>query len=145
MEIEESRATGWVAWVLFGGILLVLLGAIHLTVGLVTLLRPEFIAGDRADLLLPVSLTALAWMHLALGVLALVTGAGLIRGLTWARVVAIQLAVLAALVNFTFIAVFPVWSIIAVVLATLIAWAAAMHGDEVADAMAPPTPAAFGS
>ncbi|WIM98423.1 hypothetical protein ACTOB_002023 [Actinoplanes oblitus] len=134
MEIEESRASGWVAWVLFGGILLVLLGAVHLTIGLVALTRPEILADTRSDHLLSVPLTAVAWVHLVLGVAALVTGVGLVRGLTWARVAAIGLAVLAALADFAFVAVYPVWSVTGIVLATLIAWAVAAHGGEVADA-----------
>ncbi len=134
MEIEESRATGWVAWVLFGGILLVLLGALHLSVGLVALLRPEFIAGDRADLLTDLPLTAVGWIHIALGSLALITGPCLIRGLDWARALSVGLAVLAALVNFVFLGVYPIWSVIGIALAGLIAWAVAVHGGEVADA-----------
>ncbi|BCJ45773.1 hypothetical protein GCM10010168_58070 [Actinoplanes ianthinogenes] len=134
MEIEESRASGWVAWVLFGGILLVLLGAVHLTVGLIALLRPEVLADTRSEHLFSMPLTGLAWVHLALGVVALVTGVGLIRGVAWARIVAIVIALLTALVNFAFIAVYPAWSVIAIVLATLIAWAVAAHGGEVADA-----------
>ena len=122
---------------LFGGILLVLLGTVHVCIGFIALVRPELVAGDRADLLLPVSLTAIAWVHLVLGLIALVTGVGLIRGLTWARAVAVQFAVVAALVNFAFIQVYPVWSVIAVGLAVLIAWAAAAHGREVADAYGP--------
>jgi hypothetical protein len=133
VEIEQSRATGWVAWVLFGGILLVLLGALHLTVGLVALLRPEFVAGDRADQL-GIPLSAIGWVHLVLGAVALVTGVGLIRGLTWARVVSIGLALLAALVNFAFLGIYPIWAVLGIGLAALIAWAVAAHGGEVADA-----------
>ncbi|WP_436533110.1 DUF7144 family membrane protein [Actinoplanes sp. HUAS TT8] len=134
MEIERSRATGWVAWVLFGGILLVLLGALHLSLGLVALLRPEFLAGDRADQLTDLSPAALGWLHLVVGVVALIAGPALIRGLDWARAVATGLAVLAALVNFVFLGVYPIWSVIGIVLSGLIAWSVVAHGGEVADA-----------
>jgi hypothetical protein len=134
MRVEQSRATGWVAWVLFAGILLVLLGAVHLCVGLVALLRPEVLAGTRADQLLPVSLTALAWVHVVLGVAALITGVGLVRGLAWARLTAVLLACLAALVNFAFLHVHPVWSVLAVAFATVVVYSIAAHGGEVADA-----------
>jgi hypothetical protein len=134
MEVEESRATGWVAWTLFGGFLLVLLGTLQLCVGLVALLRPEVLAGGRADLLLPLSLTGLAWVHLLLGATAVVTGVGLIRGLVWARVVTILLACISALANFAFFDVHPFWSGIAVALAGLIVYSTAVHGGEVYDA-----------
>ncbi|MEU4426596.1 hypothetical protein AB0F81_38745 [Actinoplanes sp. NPDC024001] len=134
MRVEQSRATGWVAWVLFGGILLVLLGTVHLCVGLLALLRPEVLAGTRADQLLPVSLTALAWLHLVLGAGAVVTGVGLIRGTGWARVLAVLIGCLTALVNFAFHHAHPVWSVLAVGLSAVVVYSVAAHGGEVADA-----------
>ena len=134
MEVEQSRATGWIAWVLFGGILLVLLGTLHFCLGLIALLRPEVLAGTRSDQLLPVSLTALAWVHLVLGVVAVVTGVGLVRGFTWARAGAIVIGCLAALVNFVFLHTHPAWSVIAVGLSAVIVYSVAAHGGELADA-----------
>ena len=132
--MEESPATAWVAWVLFGGILLVLIGTIHLCVGLLGLYRPEVLAGGRGDQLLPVSLTAIAWLHLVLAVTSLITGVALILGFTWARIVAILLAVLTAMVSFIFAANHPIWSVITVLLAGVIVYAIAAHGGELADA-----------
>jgi len=136
--VEYSRATAWIAWVLFDAVLLVLLGAVHLGVGLLALLRPEILATSRAHLLLPVSLTALAWTHLLLGAVAVVTGVGLLAGFRWARVGAILLACVAALVNFAFVAVYPAWSVIAIVLAGVIVYAVAAHGGEVVGAHGAP-------
>ena len=134
MEVEESTATGWVAWVLFGGIALVLLGAVHLCMGSLALFGPEILAGTRADLLLPISLTALGWLHMAVGALAVVTGAALFLGRLWARAVAVLLTGLVALADFLFLPAYPVWSGIGLVLAALIIYAVAVHGAEVADA-----------
>jgi hypothetical protein len=132
--VQHSEATAWVAWVLLGAIVLVMLGAVHLCTGLVALIRPEVLAQGRADLLLPVGLTAVAWFHIVVGVGALVAGVGLVRGRRWGRIAAILLAGLAALVNFTFLGVYPVWSAMAIGMAVIIIYAAAVHGAEVADA-----------
>ncbi|MEU4691502.1 hypothetical protein [Actinoplanes sp. NPDC023714] len=134
MEVEESTATGWVALVLFGGLALVLLGSVHLFVGSLALWEPEILAGTRSDQLLPISLTALGWLHMAIGALAVITGVALFRGPVWARIVAIVLASLSAIVDFLFLHVHPIWSGIALVLAALVIWAVARHGAEVADA-----------
>ncbi|MEU4563845.1 hypothetical protein AB0F72_36170 [Actinoplanes sp. NPDC023936] len=134
MEVEESRATGWVALVLFGGIALVLLGTVHLLIGSLALGRPEVLAGTRGNLLLPISLTALGLLHMALGALAVITGAALFLGRLWARIVAFQLALLIAIVDFLFLAQHPIWSGIGLVLSVLVMWAIARHGAEVADA-----------
>jgi hypothetical protein len=138
MDVERSHATGWVAWVLFGGLLLVLLGAVHLCAGLLGLARPEVLAGARSDLLLPVSMLTLAWLHVSLGAIAVVTGVGLVRGRRWARRLAVVLGVLAALMNFVFAAAHPLWSIIAIPLAGIIVFAVTVHGGEVAEAYGRP-------
>ncbi|MFI7600360.1 hypothetical protein [Actinoplanes sp. NPDC049681] len=132
--VEHSQATAWVAWVLLGGVMLVMLGTVHLGTGLVALIRPEVLAGGRADLLLPVTLTALAWTHLVLGVAAVTAGVGLVAGRRWARIVAILLAGLAALVNFAFVGRYPVWSVTAIAMTAIVMYAVAAHGAEVADA-----------
>ncbi|WP_229076549.1 hypothetical protein [Actinoplanes sp. DH11] len=134
MEVEESRATAWVGVVLFGGIALVLLGTVHLTMGSLALGDPEILAGTRGDLLLPVSLTLLGWLHMAIGALAVITGVALFVGRLWARIVAFQLALLIALVDFLFLAAHPTWSGIGLMLAVAVMWAVARHGAEVADA-----------
>ncbi|MFC4068715.1 DUF7144 family membrane protein [Actinoplanes subglobosus] len=134
MRVERSRASGWTAWVLFGGLMLVLLGTVHLYAGSIGLIRPEILAGTRSDLLLPVSVTTLGWTHVVMGAIAIVVGVGLIRGLFWARMSAILIAGVSSLVNFVFIAAHPIWSVVALGLAAVVAWAAAAHGDEVADA-----------
>jgi len=132
--VEYSEATGWVAWVLLGAIMLVMLGTLHIGTGLVALIRPEVLAQGRADLLLPIGLTGVAWVHLVVGVLAVVAGVGLVRGPRWARVAAIVLAALAALVNFALLGVYPVWSVTAIGMAVIVIYAVAVHGAEVADA-----------
>lgn len=132
--VEESKVTGWIAWVLLGGILLDLLGVMHVAVGLIALLRPEILADTRADRLFPLPLTALAWLQVAVGVFAATTGMALLRGRRWARPAAIVLALLAILVNFAFVDVYPVWSIIAMALACVIAYAVAVHGQEIIEA-----------
>jgi hypothetical protein len=133
-RVEQSRATGWVAWVFFAVLLLVLLGSVHLGVGLVGLVQPQMLAGTRAGLALPISLTAVAGLHVALGVADWVAGVGLLRGLRWARVATIVLACLGAIVNFLFIANDPAWSAIALALTGVIVYAVVVHGHEVAEA-----------
>ena len=132
--VERSTATAWAGWVLLGALMFVMLGAVHLGTGLVALARPEVLAGGRADQLLPVSMDALAWFHIVLGATAVIVGVGLVRGHLWARLAAVLLAGVAALVNFAFIAVWPAVSIIALTMITVVTYAVAVHGGEVADA-----------
>lgn len=134
MEVEHSRATGWVGWVLFDGLMLVLLGSAHLSVGALSVFGPEMLAGTRPDMLLGLPLTVLAWGHLLLGAGAVVTGVALVRGLRWARMIAIVVALLTGLLGFVVATVHPVWAGVIIVLSGLVLYATAVHGDEVYDA-----------
>jgi hypothetical protein len=134
MEVEQSRATGWVGWVLFAGIVLVLLGAAHACVGTLAIFEPDILRGTRPALLLGLPLTVLAWGHLLLGLGAVITGVGLIRGLAWARFVAIVIALFTALISFVFALIYPIWAGVIIVFCGIVLYATAAHGDEVADA-----------
>ena len=136
--VSRSTASGWVAWIYLAAVVLILLGAVHVLTGLVALLRPQILANTRAHLLVPIGLTALAWLHVALGVIAVAIGFNLFRGSRWARWSAILLACLAILVNFVFIAVYPIWAVIAIVFAAIVIYAVAVHGSEMADAYSGP-------
>ena len=52
-------------------------------------------------------LTAWGWVHLLLGVLAIVAGFAVLKGQTWARVVGIVMACLSMTANFLFIPHYP--------------------------------------
>jgi hypothetical protein len=130
METEKSGASAWVAWILFGGLVLLLLGGAHITVGTLALFRPEALAGTRSDLLLDVGLSTLGWVHLVLGVALMVAGAALIFGRVWGRAAAIVLAVLALFINFAYAAVYPVWSVVAIGFSLISLYAVAVHGRE---------------
>ena len=136
--VSRSTASGWVAWILLAAILLVLLGSVHVLTGLVALLRPQILATTRSHLLVPVGLTALAWLHIVLGAIAVTVGFSLLRGRRWARSSAIALACLAILVNFAFIAIYPIWAVIAIAFAAIVIYAVAVHGSEMAGAYSGP-------
>jgi hypothetical protein len=94
------------------------------------------IAGRRTEetapsgLVLAVDYTTWGWVHLVLGVLAVATGPGLLYGRTIARVAAVVLAVLSAIVNLAFVAAYPVWSILVIALDVVVIYAIVVHGRE---------------
>ena len=60
-------------------------------------------------------------------------GWGLLSGRTWARMVAIILAVLSAIANFAFIPYYPFWSLLIITLDIFVIWAVAAHGGDLRD------------
>jgi hypothetical protein len=125
-----AAPTGWVGWIIFAGVVMITLGAFHIIDGLVALFERGYYLVTSTRLVLHVSFTAWGWAHLALGVLFVLVGLGVLTGRLWARVVGIVLAVISAIVNLAFIAAYPVWGVILIALDIVIIYALATHGQE---------------
>jgi hypothetical protein len=130
---EASDRSGWTAWVLFAGVIMVMIGAFHVINGLVALFEDEYYVVRPSGLVLSVDYTAWGWTHLLAGLLLCAAGWGAMVGQTWARVVGVVLAMLSALVNMLFIAAYPLWSIIIITLDVVVIYALIVHGRELKD------------
>jgi hypothetical protein len=122
--------TGWAGMVMFGAVMMLMLGAFQAIVGLVAIFDEGYYVVGKNGLVVEVDYTTWGWVHLALGILAVAGGAGLTRGAMWARILGVVVASLIALVNFAFIAADPFWSLTVVTLAVLTIYAITAHGAE---------------
>jgi hypothetical protein len=122
--------TGWTGWVTFGAMMLIMVGAFQVLMGLTALLESGYYAVPSRDLLVNVDYTAWGWTHILLGVLAVASAAGLLAGQMWARVAAIFLMVIGAVVQLAFLSAAPLWSVMVITLEVLVIYAIAMHGEE---------------
>jgi hypothetical protein len=68
-------------------------------------------------------LTAWGWIHLIIGAIAAVTGAGILRNAGWARAVGVALAGLIIIVNFIWLPYLPVWGLIGIAIGVFVIWA----------------------
>ena len=126
----EPRQTGWVGWIAFAGVMMVVLGLFHAFQGLVALFEDDYYLVGQNGLTLHIDYTAWGWTHLIFGIVVAAAGVGLFTGQMWARVVGVVLAVLSALVNAAFLAAYPIWSTIMIALDILVIWALTVHGRE---------------
>jgi hypothetical protein len=129
-----GNPSGWVGWVLFAGIMMILAGSFHAISGLVALFRDDYYIVRSSGLVLNVDYTAWGWTHLLLGLLVFAAGCGAVVGQTWARAVGVILALLSAVANMLFIAAYPVWSIVIVTIDVIIIYSLIVHGREVKSA-----------
>jgi hypothetical protein len=127
----ERIQTGWVGWIAFAGMLLVMLGAFHIVQGLVALFRDEVFVVGSHGLVVNIDYTAWGWTHVVGGAFAILVGGCLLAGQMWARVIAVIVAMLSALVNIAFLPAYPIWSAIMIALDVLIIWAVTVHGSEI--------------
>ena len=128
----DQTTSGWaVGFILFAAIMMIMVGIFQALQGLVAIFENEFYVATR-NYLFEFDATAWGWIHLLLGLLVAFAGWGLLSGRTWARVVAITLAVLSAIANFLFIPYYPFWSLLIVAVDVFVIWALVAHGRDVA-------------
>ena len=131
---RASRETsGWaVGLILFAAIMMIMVGVFQALQGLIAIFENEFYAATR-NYIFKFDATTWGWIHLILGLVVAFAGWGLLSGRTWARVLAITLAVLSAIANFLFIPYYPFWSLLLITLDVLVIWALAAHGGDLRD------------
>ena len=127
-NVQPTKATGWVGWIAFSGILMVMLGMFQAVMGFVALFKDDFYLVGRTGLVVSLDYTTWGWVHLLIGILAVCAGFGVLVGQMWARVFGIILALVSAVTNLVFIAAYPIWSTIVIVVDVLVIYALAGHG-----------------
>jgi hypothetical protein len=107
-----------------------LVGIFQVIFGITALAHAATYSVPSSDLVVETGYSTWGWVHLLLGILLLGVGGGLVFGQTWARVAGIGVAVLSALVNFTFLPAAPAATTLIIGIDALLIWAIAVHGGE---------------
>lgn len=128
---RRDEPTAWVGMIIFGGIMMLMMGAFQIIEGLVALFNDEYYLVTRNGLIVSLDYTAWGWTHLIIGLIAVCAGIGVLLGQMWARVVGIIIAVVSALANIAFLSAYPVWSTIVIATDVLVIYALTVHGREV--------------
>jgi hypothetical protein len=126
-----EATSGWaVGFVLFAAIMMLMVGIFQAFDGLVALFNDTFYVTTR-KYVFQFDATTWGWIHLIGGIVVALAGWGLLSGRTWARVVAITVAVLSAVANFLWIPYYPFWALTIIALDVFVIWAVAAHGRDV--------------
>ncbi|MGV9712708.1 DUF7144 family membrane protein [Gordonia sp. NPDC003424] len=104
--------------------LLLVAGIVGLLQGISAVANDDlFVAGPQY--IYKLDLTSWGWIHILLGVIAIVVAFGMFAAATWARVAAILIASLSIIANFLWLPYYPWWSVLLIALDILIIWAVA--------------------
>ena len=128
---RETSGTA-VGFILFAAIMMIMVGVFQALQGIIAIFENEFYVTTR-NYTFQFDATTWGWIHLLVGLLVAFAGWGLLSGRTWARVVALTLAVLSAITNFLFIPYYPFWALLLVTLDIFVIWAVAAHGGDLRD------------
>lgn len=108
---------------MFAGLMLALVGGFHFLRGLAAVIGPSDNLWGDTDYSYSLNTTSWGWLHLVLGVVAVVVGISIMVGKSWAFVVGLVVAVLSALENFVSLPQEPFWSAMVLAFDIIVIWA----------------------
>ncbi len=129
MAVTTNSPSGWVGWAYFASFMMMLLGALQGIAGLAGIFKDNYYVVTENHLL-AFNFKTWGWINLVLGIVIFMAGLELLRGATWARVIAVLLAILSFVANMGFVNAYPVWSIIMMVVDVMVIFALTVHGSE---------------
>ena len=137
--MDNYGTSGWTGWIVFAGVMMLMMGAFHVIQGLVALFQDTYYLVGQEGLVVQVDYTTWGWVHTILGAVVILAGVALLAGQMWARIVAIILAFGSALVNIAFLGAYPLWSLTMIAIDVLVIWAVSVHGKEMKAVSAGPS------
>ncbi|MFD5335196.1 DUF7144 family membrane protein [Streptomyces hawaiiensis] len=116
---KHGLATGMMV---FAAVMLMIAGILAVFRGIAAIAEDEVFVSTR-NYIFEFDLTGWGWIHLALGVAAVLISMGLFQGAGWARVTGVGIAGLVIIANFLSLPAYPVWSVIMIAMSAFIIWA----------------------
>jgi hypothetical protein len=125
---RSGLAVGFIA---MAGIILIVAGVLHVIEGIVGLFNNDFYVVSQ-KWVFQFNVTTWGWIHILVGIIALLAGIGLFSGAVWARTVAVLVAVLSIIINFVWLPYYPWWALLIIAFDFFVIWAVTAHGRDIA-------------
>jgi hypothetical protein len=132
MPTPIKQPTGWVGWVYFAGILLIVRAFFEAFQGIISLTHNTFYV-VTAQQLAVFNFTAWGWGQILLAMVMLFAGFSVLSGHMFGRIVAVIVATVSLMANLAFLPAYPVWSVAAIAIDVLILYAVVVHGSELVE------------
>ena len=114
---------------LFAGTALATVGFFQFFEGLSAVLNDNVYVRTR-DYAYQFDITTWGWIHLVVGVIAVLVGIGTLLDRDLAYIMGVMIAALSALTNFLFIPWYPVWAIVIIAFDVAVIWALCVRLNE---------------
>jgi hypothetical protein len=125
--MSEQQSEAGAGWVMFAGIMLIVVGIFQAFAGLVGILEDEVLV-VTPDYLVQLDATTWGWVHMIIGLIVLAAGFGIFAGNVLARTVGVLVAIGSMISMFFWLPWYPVWAIIIIAVDITIIWALTVHG-----------------
>jgi hypothetical protein len=130
VNTPEGAATKQaVGWVSFAGLLMILLGSFNILQGIIGIADQKYFAVTPDGLLFVENYDAWGGFWLAVGVVQILAGLGVLAGKQWARFTSIGMLLFSAMGQMIFLAAFPIWTAVTMGLIITAMYALTIHGE----------------
>ena len=133
MERQPSAAAA--GWIMFAGVIMIVVGVFQAFAGLVAILDDEFFVITQ-EWVVKFDATTWGWIHLIIGLVVLASGFGVFSGNILARTVGVFAAMGSMVAAFFWLPWYPIWGIIIIAIDLAVIWALTVHGRDLAEAAA---------
>lgn len=106
---------------LFAAVMMLIVGFLDLFRGLMGIVHDSVFV-STPHYVFKFNMTSWGWIHLLLGILAIMVGIGLFKVSLWARILGISVAALLIVANFLSIPYYPLWSIVVIAICAFVIW-----------------------
>ncbi len=122
-KAADPGGSRWATGVtMFAGVMLAISAGFQILQGISLIANDEvFVSG--VDFTYAFDLTAWGWIYLVFGVIALLTGIGILTQQAWAWLVGILIAALSMIANFGYLPYFPIWALTVIAIDVIVMWA----------------------
>lgn len=129
---SEGKRGGWV---FFAGAMMILVGAWDMIEGILGLVKGDEMPFDTQAVI--GSVTTWSWVHVAFGLVLILTGFGILNVSPWARMVGIVVVGLNLLGRMVTVHHNPVWSMMLILMDVVIIYALCVYHDSYAESASP--------
>ncbi|MEU8758538.1 hypothetical protein [Streptomyces sp. NPDC048659] len=105
----------------FGGVVLSVIGVLDIFQGVAAIAKDD-VYTRVGDYVFKFDLTSWGWIHLIIGILAVLVGLGLLKGASWARAAGVGIAALTIITNFMWLPYTPWWALILIAVSVFVIW-----------------------
>jgi len=117
-----SPDTTGVGIITAAAVILILAGVMHAMQGVVSLATNEFYVVTHRWLF-QFDVTTWGWVHVLVGLIGAATGAALLSGASWARILGVVIAAVSVIANFLWLPYYPLWAVIIIAFDLFVIWA----------------------
>lgn len=125
----KNEVTGWVGWVYFASLMMIIVGVFQAIVGFLTLFNDEYLLITPRNLIF-MDATSWGWTHMLIGLLIVFAGYAVMSGRIWGRTLGVIMALASAVANLSYMTANPFWAMTLVIVDCLVIYALTVHGHE---------------